>query len=128
MSLSLVILDGPDQGRRFEVTGVLVLGRDPSAGIVIADPEVSRRHASLTLTGDELEVEDLGSRNGTWVSGERIDARRKLSEGDKLRVGKTVLKVAGPSADTVVHRQPDGEERSFPAVPDAGGPTEAPEP
>jgi pSer/pThr/pTyr-binding forkhead associated (FHA) protein len=128
VSLSLIVVDGPDQGRRFEVAGVLVLGRDASAGIVIADPEVSRRHASLTLTGDELEVEDLGSRNGTWVSGERIDARRKLSEGDKLRVGKTVLKVAGPPADTVVHRKPDAEERAFPEVPDPGGPTEAPEP
>jgi len=121
-----VVVDGPDQGKRFELAGAVVLGRDPSAGIVIADPEVSRRHASLTLTGNKLEVEDLGSRNGTWVAGERIDDRRRVGQGDKVRVGKTVLKVADVPPDTQV--RPAVDERQATIRIDPGGPTEAPPP
>lgn len=94
-AVELVIVDGPDAGRCFDLAGVVVLGRDRSAGIVVDDPEVSRKHASLAAHADGVEIEDLGSRNGTFVHGERIAACR-LTGGDRLRVGSTVLEVRVP--------------------------------
>ena len=88
-----MIVDGPDEGRAFPVAGATVLGRDRSAGIVVADPEVSRRHASVVAGPTGVRVEDLGSMNGTWVNGERIAEGRTLAGGDKLRVGTTVFRV-----------------------------------
>jgi pSer/pThr/pTyr-binding forkhead associated (FHA) protein len=91
--VSIVIVQGPNEGREFEVSGAIVVGRDASAGLVIDDPEASRRHASLSLDGDSLMVEDLGSTNGTFVNGARISAPQKLDNGDKLRIGTTVFEV-----------------------------------
>jgi diguanylate cyclase (GGDEF)-like protein len=56
----------------------------------VLDDGVSRRHASIRLVGGEMVVEDLGSRNGTFVNGARI-ARHQLSDGDKIQVGSTTI-------------------------------------
>ena len=106
MGLRLVVLDGPDQGKSFELAGIVVLGRDPSVGIVLDDPEVSRRHVSMSTEDDRIEVKDLDSMNGTWIAGERIEAPSYVSEGDKVRVGHTVLQVVGPAAETAVAEPP----------------------
>jgi pSer/pThr/pTyr-binding forkhead associated (FHA) protein len=86
---------GPLAGRRVEVTAALVLGRQ-AADLVVEDPQVSRRHASLRPAGDALEVEDLGSLNGTWVNGARIQGATRLAPGDRVRVGDTTFEVEGP--------------------------------
>jgi hypothetical protein len=91
--VELVIVDGPGAGLEFELSGALVVGRDENAGVVIEDPEASRKHASFSLTGDAVTVEDLGSTNGTFVNGERLSAPRTLSEGDRVRIGTTILEV-----------------------------------
>ena len=85
---------GPLAGRRVEVTAALVLGRQ-AADLVVEDPQVSRRHASLRPAGDALEVEDLGSLNGTWVNGARIQGATRLAPGDRVRVGDTTFEVEG---------------------------------
>jgi pSer/pThr/pTyr-binding forkhead associated (FHA) protein len=90
--------DGPLAGHRVEVTAVLVLGRQ-AADLVIDDPQVSRRHAGVRPAGDALEVEDLGSLNGTWVNGTRIDGPTRLAPGDRVRVGDTTFEVEGPPVD-----------------------------
>ena len=87
--------DGPLAGRRVEVTSTLVLGRQ-AADLEIDDPQVSRRHAAVRLAGDAIEVEDLGSLNGTWVNGSRIDGPTRLAPGDRVRVGDTTFEVEGP--------------------------------
>jgi pSer/pThr/pTyr-binding forkhead associated (FHA) protein len=87
---------GPMAGRRVEVTSALVLGRQ-AADLVIEDPQVSRRHATVRPAGDALEVEDHGSRNGTWVNGARIDGTTRLAPGDRVRVGDTTFEVEGPA-------------------------------
>jgi pSer/pThr/pTyr-binding forkhead associated (FHA) protein len=87
---------GPMAGRRVEVTSALVLGRQ-AADLVIEDPQVSRRHASVRPAGDALEVEDHGSRNGTWVNGARIDGTTRLAPGDRVRVGDTTFEVERPA-------------------------------
>lgn len=100
---SIVIVQGPNEGREFEMSGAVVIGRDTSAGLVIDDAEASRRHASVSLDGSELKVEDLGSTNGTFVNGTRISEPTTLAQGDKLRIGTTVFEVhvAAPAEEEV---------------------------
>jgi len=67
--------EGPLAGQRVRVETQLVIGR-VDADITLDDPLVSRRHAVIRPSGDALEVEDLGSLNGTWVNGRRLEERR----------------------------------------------------
>jgi diguanylate cyclase (GGDEF)-like protein len=72
----------------------LVIGRDPACDVVALDDSISRRHARLLPTGQGgVALEDLGSRNGTVVNGERI-TRRVLADGDRIMLGRTVMKFA----------------------------------
>ena len=66
--------------------GPWTLGRSSACRLVIAHGTVSRRHAELRRTPDGLEVRDLGSLNGTWVNGWRVE-RAALHPGDTLHVG-----------------------------------------
>jgi hypothetical protein len=69
------------------VGGSVVVGREPPADVVIADKSLSRRHARFTLAGaDEVTVEDLGSTNGTKVSGQRVE-RAAIRPGDEVVLG-----------------------------------------
>jgi pSer/pThr/pTyr-binding forkhead associated (FHA) protein len=81
--------------------GRAVVGRDPGSEVVVdADGEVSRRHALLERLPAGWCVRDLGSRNGTFVNGERVAASRALHHRDELRVGATrlVFCLADPSS------------------------------
>jgi hypothetical protein len=111
VDVRLVIVEGPNQGRSFDLGGSLVLGRDTSAGIVLEDPEASRRHASVSAEGEAVTLEDLGSTNGTFVNGERIEGPRTLQPGDKVRIGTTVLECqgTGPAVTRVAAAIPDPE-------------------
>ena len=71
--------------------GEYVIGRDPDADVYVDSPSVSRRHAMLRITGHQACIEDLGSRNGTFVSNRRIDKSSALQNGDAIRVGSVVL-------------------------------------
>jgi DNA-binding winged helix-turn-helix (wHTH) protein len=85
-------------GSRFWLTGAgieLVLrqgenlvGRAPEAHIRIESPKVSRNHARITVDGDTAVVEDLGSKNGTFVGDSRIEGPTPLAHGDHLRLGQ----------------------------------------
>jgi class 3 adenylate cyclase len=74
------------------VEGELVIGR-VDAGLTIEDPLISRRHAVVRPVDRTLEIEDLGSLNGTWVNGERITSARRLAGGDVVTVGSTSIDV-----------------------------------
>ncbi|HEY1690795.1 MAG TPA: sigma 54-interacting transcriptional regulator [Polyangiaceae bacterium] len=96
VSFSLAATEGPDAGRVFPVgagDGLRVLlGKGPACEILLSDPEVSRRHCALEITGDQLRLTDLGSTNGTHVQGVCVfDAL--LFGGETLRVGQTVLQL-----------------------------------
>jgi DNA-binding winged helix-turn-helix (wHTH) protein len=71
--------------------GANVLGRAPDAGVWIDAPGVSRNHAQITVAGRDATVEDLGSKNGTFVRGERITAPYRLADGDQIRLGSVVI-------------------------------------
>jgi len=89
--LTLLVLQGPDKGRRFELPDAPVLiGRD-SRQLPISDQTVSRRHAELQPVDGEWLLRDLGSANGSYVNGGRVDTRQKLKPGDQLRVGRTLM-------------------------------------
>ena len=106
--------DGPLAGRELEVASALVLGRQ-AADLVIEDTQVSRRHASVRPAGDALEVEDLGSKNGTWVNGARIAGPVRLAPGDRVRVGDTLFEVELDPASASVDERPAGAALTEPA-------------
>jgi len=65
----------------------LLIGRSAACDVVIDHPEVSGRHAILSITQDGLfEIQDIGSKNGVYVNGERI-IRKTLQEGDRVTLG-----------------------------------------
>lgn len=76
----------------------LTLGRDPANDIALEwDGEVSRAHAELERLGGEWAINDDGlSRNGTYVNGQRAHGRRRLRDGDCVRVGRTLLSFCAP--------------------------------
>lgn len=87
-----------------ELSGQLVIGRDTASDVVLQDGDASRRHASVSVDGPTARVEDLGSTNGTYVNGERLEGARSLSDGDQVRIGSTVIEyrdaaVAGVAAE-----------------------------
>jgi len=69
----------------------IVVGRAPEADLVLNHPEVSRRHCRVSHEGETWFVEDLGSRRGTAVNGNRISGRTALRPGDQIHVGPVVL-------------------------------------
>lgn len=67
------------------------IGKGPRNDIVIADPAVSAAHAMVRLEGDAYKIEDIGSRNGTFVNAERVAEPRQLSHGDVIGIGLSKL-------------------------------------
>jgi ABC transport system ATP-binding/permease protein len=90
----LRVTNGVLAGRAVEVMGEIVIGRE-DVDLVLDDAEVSRHHATVRRVGRILEVEDLGSSNGTFVDGERIEGPTQVGAGARLRVGDTILAVEG---------------------------------
>ncbi len=87
-------------GRRLPLDpGTYVVGRSTGAELVLDDALVSRRHAQFVVEEDAIRVEDLGSVNGLFVNGERVNGARKLVAGDCVVVGKQEL-VVGASMTT----------------------------
>jgi DNA-binding winged helix-turn-helix (wHTH) protein len=76
--------------------GVHLIGRDPGAAVWVDSSVVSRRHASITVRGNEISIEDHSSRNGTFVNGTRIYRPCALVHADELRIGPARLVVSAP--------------------------------
>ena len=71
------------------------MGRDPTAAVPIDHTSVSRRHAQVSLSGDGATIEDLGSRNGTYLNGQLLEASAALKDGDVIRLGPVTIVVEG---------------------------------
>lgn len=95
--------------------GENLVGRESDADVVVDAPGVSRRHAVVHVRDGEgaVEIEDLGSKNGTFVRGYRIEGRATLSDGDSLWFGHTVLayRCHGPSEPTLTETSSAPEAR-----------------
>ncbi|HSI35334.1 MAG TPA: ATP-binding protein, partial [Tepidisphaeraceae bacterium] len=126
-----------DKGRRFELPDApAVVGRE-SRQLPITDNTVSRRHCELHPDEDGSWIlKDLGSANGTWINGQRIERTAALKLGDQIRVGRTILvfgaqpgvsrgrandvRIAGVDAvdASIVHTVPSNEDSMVLAVPE----------
>ncbi len=91
-NLFVEVLEGPDVGMKVQFPkGNMVIGR-LNADVVLKDSDISRRHALIeAYTRDKIFIKDLASTNGTFVNGQKI-TYDKLKHGDKIRVGKSVLR------------------------------------
>ncbi|MCE5202991.1 MAG: FHA domain-containing protein [Actinomycetia bacterium] len=84
----LVVRKGVEVGERFYLDQpVLTIGRDPESDIFLNDVTVSRAHAILDSSADGVTIEDVGSLNGTYVNGMRVD-KASLRSGDTVQVGR----------------------------------------
>jgi DNA-binding winged helix-turn-helix (wHTH) protein len=96
------------EGREISLAeGENVLGRDRTAVAWIDAFSVSRRHARITVAGDDATIEDLGSKNGTFVGGRPVQGRQPLRDGDEVRIGTVTLilrRFSGVSTRTVQSR------------------------
>jgi DNA-binding winged helix-turn-helix (wHTH) protein len=80
-------------GRRLPLrSGENILGRDVDGAIDLDSPSVSRRHARIIVSDHDATIEDLESKNGTYVRGQRVSTAVPLSDGDELRVGSVNLR------------------------------------
>lgn len=71
----------------------IIIGRDPSCNLVINDTTVSSQHARLSYQRNQWWVEDLNSRNGTWLNEESVNRAVVLTNDDRIRCGSVVLQV-----------------------------------
>lgn len=91
---NLLITGGPLVGTMLPLgTAPIVIGRAPSSTLVLEDPYSSSRHARLSEVDGHWWIEDLGSRNGTFVDDERIDQPREIHPGTIMRIGQTTLEL-----------------------------------
>ncbi len=86
----------PAVGASFSLDAVTTLGRDVNATILVDDEFVSGIHAALTYRGRAWYVEDLGSTNGTFVNGSRVEGVAATTFGDELQVGNVRMRLERP--------------------------------
>lgn len=82
----LVAQAGPLNGQRWLIRDAIIVGRDSTCDIEIPNRQVSRQHARFTPTGKGLYLEDLGSKNGTYVNGQIIVDPAILTDGDVVQI------------------------------------------
>lgn len=101
----LIQYNGDALGHRYFVDKpVVAVGRSPTNGIVILDVSVSRLHAKCYAANNTIDIEDSGSRNGTFINDQRIQTRTALHDGDMLRLGSILLKFfAYDNVENVIH-------------------------
>jgi len=88
---TLTVLTGSASGRMYKLHPSMTIGRAPVCEIRLEDDGLSRTHARFRCEGNEASVEDLQSRNGTFVNGERIRTITKILDGDKIQIGRTTV-------------------------------------
>lgn len=92
---ALTLVSGPLMGTHLDLQGYheVTIGRSQSATLVLEDDFASGSHARLIKRGPDWFVEDLDSRNGTFIGAQRIDQPEKLSAGMEIRIGQTMVRM-----------------------------------
>ena len=85
--------------------GEHLIGRDGDVTVWLESPSVSRHHARIRISGAEATIEDLGSKNGTYMRGERLAALSPLTDGDEIRLGSVVVKFRSADASGITETQ-----------------------
>jgi hypothetical protein len=86
-----IVKEGRRRGKIYRVEGGTTIGRKDANIRLSDDSKVSQQHAKLTIEDDQFTIWDFGSKNGTFVNGERIRAATPLNENDVIKVGDTVF-------------------------------------
>jgi hypothetical protein len=127
----LRVTDGNAAGTEIPLEEQLLIGRSAGGeGTLGGDLELSREHARVTRVGSALQIEDLGSTNGTFVNGVRISAATPIRPGDKISVGGSMIEVAGtvPPDQPTAGRPVPAPGQGTRVVGPPGGPGEGPPP
>lgn len=104
---SLITENGPNAGRQHRLDApTIVVGRHPECDVVVDVGAVSRHHAQLLEIGGQHYVEDLNSRNGTFVNGEPVRGRHRLQLGDRIQVCDIIFRFGSPALGTVQDDEP----------------------
>ncbi|MBV9122233.1 MAG: FHA domain-containing protein, partial [Planctomycetes bacterium] len=84
---SLLVLKGANQGQSIPLsTDKVILGRDPNCQVVLNGTAVSRTHALILRLQEKFFLEDLKSRNGTFLNNEPITGRKQLKNNDRIKI------------------------------------------
>jgi diguanylate cyclase (GGDEF)-like protein len=100
----LVVIKGDNLGTRVDLAGEVEIGRSEDCAITVNSGLVSRKHAAIQRIGGQWVVCDIQSTNGTYVNGQRIKVHA-LKDGDKISVGRTVLKYLESNLELQYHAQ-----------------------
>lgn len=109
MALLLETIEGADVGRQVPLDGPIEVGREVGVALHLDDEEVSRRHARIEPEGEGAVIHDLGSTNGSYVNDQPVGRSQRISPGDRIRMGLTVLELRSPEQVT---RQPSAVGRA----------------
>jgi predicted component of type VI protein secretion system len=108
----LIVVEGTKPGKRIPVAQPeLVIGRGDQCDLVISDRQVSREHSRIRLEGDRLLLEDLGSKNGTFVNGQQLTEPHWLQDGDEIQIAfccKLAFVGADATAPVIFEEPPTG--------------------
>ncbi len=123
--MATMILKSVSGEKQVELRGQIVAGRSEDADLVLTLGHPSRRHARITAGDDGVWIEDLGSTNGTYVNGRKVDASVQLNAGDRVRFDMEEFEVVGaagaaPEPDpnaTVLRAPPPPPPAAEPAAP-----------
>src|SRR5262249_17277705 len=107
----LRFISGKYQGGEFplRMNREIIIGRSSDLDMVLVEDMVSRRHAKISSTDSEVFIQDMGSTNGTFVNGEKINRRALLHAGDRSLVGTSIIKVV--AVDGLMAQQSEAEAR-----------------
>jgi pSer/pThr/pTyr-binding forkhead associated (FHA) protein len=110
---ALRFISGKYQGGEFplRMNREIIIGRSSDLDMVLVEDMVSRRHAKITTTDADIFIQDMGSTNGTFVNGEKIAGRARLTEGDRILVGTSIIKVVGVDADIASQSEAEARRR-----------------
>jgi len=124
----LILASGRSLGRSFTIQcGYCEIGRVAGTAVRLDEDGVSRRHAAISRSGNRIVIHDLGSTNGTYVNGRRLDgpAPWPLHDGDRLRLGSVELWLSCPAADAAAAAQAGPTAHSGFGFHDVHGPVNA---
>ncbi len=97
----IVIENGALQGQKYEVDGDLVIGRHSSCTVVLRSPGISRRHCKISRTNGKYMIEDLNSRNGSYINGQPVK-NNKLANNDLINLSNYIVRFLAPEQKEAV--------------------------
>jgi predicted component of type VI protein secretion system len=122
MEVSLIVASGKQMGKRISVSSPkFLIGRGEECHLRPQSSMVSRKHCVIVIEGNSAAIEDLGSTNGTFVNDEKLEQRRELKSGDRIKVGVLAMEVqlavgAGGQKKADVHSVQEAAARTVAAA------------